>query len=100
MKYVQLKREETSRLIFDHINLNGRVFQVSVALDESFGSKDCIQGGRVLFFLISEEGVAVGYYHDGSWEIPIPKEDEEANLAFLYFMEKYNTARNNDEKGE
>lgn len=100
MRYVQLKREEQARLICDHICINGRIFELSVTLDEEFGGKDSLQGGRILFLLISEEGVAAGYFHDGSWEIPVPEWDHELNLALGYFVEKYNKMRNMDEKGE
>ncbi len=93
MDIVNMDRKEELKMVCDHICLNGRPFEVSITLG-SFGCGGSLQGGRILFFLISEEGVAVGYYHDGGWEIPLDANDDELELAVLYFLEKYNRKRN------
>lgn len=79
--------------VFDKMTVNGRIFELEVGLSGKFGDASAMNGGRILYFLMSEEGVAVCSWEEKHWTIEAPAMDEEANVAIAYFIAKYNRRR-------
>ena len=82
----------------DHCVINGRKFDVVICCEEGKRALS-IQGGRITFFLMSEEDVngqsiAVSSYDNGKWEIKCPDEDDEACIAQNYFISRWNKVNN------
>ena len=87
-----LKRDITSAWN-DRCTINGRTFDVQICCEEGKRALS-IQGGRITFFLMSEddvnEPIAISYYDNGKWQIKCPEEDDEACIAQNYFITKWN----------
>lgn len=76
--------------ISDWVDINGRSFNCCLTLSPKFGVASAMNGGRILEFLLTEDGSILGYWKDCEWQDKIPDMDAEAYVASLYFIHKYN----------
>lgn len=99
MEYVIFaKKEKTSYPVNEWIEINGKHFEADLTLSTKFGGAFSMNGGRILSFLLTEDGETVGYWNKGTWEITIPDYDGDAYLAYLYFIHRYNRILSNEEE--
>ena len=85
----------------EQIMVHGRIFDAEVKCKSTGNRARSIQGGRIVFFLMSEksgidgmEDCAVSCYEDGKWTLKCPEEDDEACIAQTYFINHWNYERN------
>lgn len=89
----------------EQIVINGRIFDAEVKCKSIGNRARSIQGGRIVFFLMSEksgfdgvEDCAISCYDNGEWTLECPEEDDEACIAQTYFINHWNYERNKKEK--
>jgi hypothetical protein len=89
----------------EQIMINGRVFDAEIKCKATGHRARSIQGGRIVFFLMSEasgvngmEDVAVSCYENGKWTLKCPEEDDEACIAQTYFISHWNYDKKKQEK--
>ena len=73
----------------DRIKINGTEYTAELDVAEKGGNTAAIRGGRILYYLLSREGVAVALFEKGDWMITISEEDDEAGIASTYFVTKW-----------
>ena len=101
MEYViTSKPEKKSYPVNEWIDINGKFFEADLTLSNKFGGAFSMNGGRILSFLLTEDGETVGYWNKGQWEVPIPNFDGDAYLAYLYFVHRYNRILSEEEERE
>lgn len=94
LKYVLMDEPEVkAKTEHPSIMIDGKWYTADIDLGAHYGNLNAINGGRILKLAVYEEGETVGYWHNGTWEIPIPDMNAAAYLASLYFIERYNKMR-------
>lgn len=81
-----LKKQTVSSSIM----IEGKWYEAEIELNDHYGSLYAMNGGRILNFIMTEDGEPIAQWSKREWIIPIPNMNASAYLAALYFINRYN----------
>ena len=84
--------------VYPSIVIHGRKFDAEIVLSKKFGDANAMHCGRILSFMLMEDGEMLAYWGKREWHKQVPDMDAEAYVAALYFIGRYN--ENRDERIE
>lgn len=82
----------------DNLNLYGWEFTAEMKVSQKPGLASALQGGRVIGFTMHQSGDLVALYSDGKWYQKIDDDNDLAQIAMLYFLDRYNRKRTKEEE--
>lgn len=75
----------------DTVSINGWEYTAEMDICPKMGTKEAIQGGRIVYICIKQYGEPVCIYDRGDWILPPDENKDDAILVVLgYFLAKNN----------